>query len=232
MAVDHLNVNEWFGPTIQGEGRNAGVLASFLRLSGCNLSCSFCDTPYTWDWERFNRDIESRRIPVTEVFDTVRELPGRLIISGGEPLIQRAGLEVLLEWLNVADPRRPIDLETNGTRPLGDLSRLLATITCSPKMIPSAGQPESTTAVHPEVLASRADFKFVVANEADLDSVLRWRDEHARFDLGDRIWVMPEGVTHEVLTERTPWLMNAAAENLLNFTSRLHIYGWAEQRGR
>lgn len=225
----HLNINEVFGPTIQGEGRNAGQLCSFVRTANCNLSCSWCDTPYTWDWTRFDRATEVRRMVVEDVAEQVAALEGRIIISGGEPLLQSAALTRLMEYA----PDRAYDIETNGTRPLRGTYDLLANITCSPKVIPSAGQGSNMTVVDEEVLTHpRADFKFVVADQRDLDAVLRWRDEHASLvNLDGRVWVMPEGTDHATLTGRSPWLMEAASNHLLNFTSRLHVYGWADTRG-
>ena len=61
-AVRLLNVNEIFGPTIQGEGPHTGRLVGFLRLAGCNLACSWCDTPYSWDWTKYDKAEESKRI--------------------------------------------------------------------------------------------------------------------------------------------------------------------------
>ena len=49
-----LRVNEIFGQTFQGEGQTMGKLSAFVRLSGCNLTCVWCDTPYTWDWKGQN----------------------------------------------------------------------------------------------------------------------------------------------------------------------------------
>lgn len=221
-----LNVNEYFGPTIQGEGRQTGQLSSFLRLTGCNLSCSWCDTPYTWDWTRFNRNDETHKMTVEEVAETLENYPGRLIITGGEPLMQAVGLSKLLPLLG----DRPVDLETNGTRPLRGTEGYWSNISCSPKIIPSADQINSTVpiVVRPEILEV-ADFKFVVQDEADLEAVDRWVDEY-KMDTS-RVFLMPEGTDSDTLTARTPWIMEACTHRQYNFSSRLHVYGWEDKRG-
>lgn len=222
-----LNVNEWFGPTIQGEGRMAGQLASFLRLTGCNLSCSWCDSPYTWDWTRFNQADETHPMTVEDVAEAVSKLPGRLIITGGEPLMQATGLSQLLPLLG----DRPVDLETNGTRPMRGTEGLWSNVSCSPKIIPSADQLSKRVplTVRPEILAV-ADFKFVVQDELDLAAVDAWVDEHNMEP--SRVFLMPEGTDTETLTSRTPWVMEACTARGFNFSSRLHVYGWGDERGR
>lgn len=224
--VAHLNVNEMFGPTIQGEGRHAGALCSFLRLAGCNLTCSWCDTPYTWDWTRFDHSAESHRLEVPAVIEEMSSLAGRLVVSGGEPLLQSSALAEVL----TAMPGRFFDLETNGTRPLGATEGLWSTVTCSPKIIPSAKQDRViTAAIHPQVEAV-ADFKFVISDDADLRAVLGWLAERPAIST-ERVWLMPEGVTTEALTARTPLVMDAATNHGFNFCTRLHVYGWHDLRG-
>lgn len=230
LASPLLNVAEHFGPTIQGEGRHAGALASFLRLSGCNLSCSWCDTPYTWDWTRFDRANEFHREDVRTLATTLAALPGRLVVSGGEPLLQAPALGVLLLHLRVLEPERGIDLETNGTRPLGATAGLWTTVTASPKIGRSSGQGWiGGDAIHSSVL-DVADLKFVIADLKDLQDTLDWISAHPAIP-AERIWLMPEGRTAEVLTARATFVMNAAARLGFNYTSRLHVYGWADTRG-
>lgn len=230
-TVPHLNVVERFGPTIQGEGRHAGRLAAFLRLGGCNLSCSWCDTPFSWDWDRYDHRAEVTRTPAAELADWADQLPGqaRLVVSGGEPLLQSPTLAHLLGLLAVP---RPVDIETNGTRPLGLAGPLLAelggTVTTSPKVGPSAGLDPTTTRLHPDIIEV-ADFKFVVADEADLMAAVQCVRDHGVPP--DRVWIMPEGVTADRLTTLTPYVMEAAVAHGFNFTSRLHVYGWGTQRG-
>lgn len=226
----HLNISEIFGPTIQGEGRHAGQTASFLRLSGCNLSCSWCDTPYTWDWDRFDRSQEVTRMGGDEVVQKLAELPGRVVVSGGEPLVQARGLAPVLAVLK--ERGRVLDVETNGTRALGDTAPYWDTVTCSPKIIPSAGHETEKRAlslgIHPSV-KEVADFKFVIHDARDLTAVnnLVRREELPPW----RVWLMPEGTSAGSLTERTPAVMSAARDHGYNFTSRLHVYGWGDRRG-
>lgn len=220
----HLNVSESFGPTIQGEGRHAGALASFLRLAGCNLTCSWCDSAYTWDWTQYDHDTEVHRVEVPDVIDTVRQLTGRIVVTGGEPLLQSAALGYVLAAL----PGTRFDLETNGTRPLGATSGMWSTVTCSPKIIPSADQGKLARRLHPDILAA-ADFKFVIRDEFDLHAVDEFTDRH---DIPTgRVWLMPEGVDADTLTARTPFVMQAAVDRAFNFSSRLHVYAWGEERG-
>lgn len=222
----HLNLSEHFGPTIQGEGRHAGALASFVRLAGCNLTCSWCDSAYTWDWDRFDR---SEEVHPTEVEDAAAQLPGlpgRLVITGGEPLLQSLALGYLMRSPQAVG--RQFDLETNGTRPLGTTAGLWSTVTCSPKVIPSADQGLLARRLNDEVLEV-ADFKFVVQDEADLDAVDAFVAEHQL--PAERVWLMPEGTSPEVLSERTPYVAQAAVDRRMNFSSRLHVYAWHDVRG-
>lgn len=225
-AVTHLNLSESFGPTIQGEGPHAGALASFVRLSGCNLTCSWCDSPYTWDWTRYDHSAETHPTTLADVVDRIEALPGRIIITGGEPLLQAPALAEVMALL----PERDFDLETNGTRALGATRGRWSSITCSPKIIPSADQGPMAHNLHPTVLADRVSiFKFVVQDQADLDAV----DKAVVFyDLPPhRVWLMPEGITPDALTARTPFVIQAAVNRGYNFTSRLHVYGWHDVRG-
>ncbi len=124
--METLTVSEIFGPTIQGEGPYAGHPATFLRLGRCNLDCRWCDTPYTWDWKGkngtvFYPDKELTKMPISDVISEIQSnssgnLNERLVITGGEPLLQRNGLEQLVHDIYEED-EIPIDIETNGTRP-------------------------------------------------------------------------------------------------------------------
>src|ERR1700730_7162757 len=103
-----LVVSEVFGPTIQGEGPSLGRRAGFIRLGGCDLTCSWCDAAYTWNASRYDLRAELTRMPVTAMVE--RALVGDpeiVVITGGEPLLhqQQAGRLELLDQLGDADVR-------------------------------------------------------------------------------------------------------------------------------
>lgn len=224
----HLNVSEIFGPTIQGEGRMTGQLASFIRVTGCNLSCDWCDAKYTWDWEQYDHATEVHRMSVDDVITQLEQHPGRIIVTGGEPLLQHHQLAKVIRTM----PHRDFDLETNGTRPLGQTRGLWANVSCSPKVGPSAGQTGQggTGLLHPDILDDPTiDLKFVVRDQTDLDAVDAFITER---DINPaRVWLMPEGTTGDIITERTPFTANACTARGFNFSSRVHIYAWQDKRG-
>ena len=239
-APVHLNVSETF-TTHQGEGRHQGALAHFIRLTGCNLTCSWCDAAYTWDWKHFDHAAETHTRTPHDLADEIDALTAqgagraRIVITGGEPLLQSNGLAALFTELDACDlfAHHPLDLETNGTRPLGPTARFWSTITCSPKVGPSAGQivPKwGGPALDPSIKDDdRTEFKFVVASEADLDAAVEFAVHHVL--PRDRCWLMPEGTTPAVILDRTPWVTRAALGLGWNFTSRLHILAYGDTRG-
>ncbi|NKQ55585.1 7-carboxy-7-deazaguanine synthase QueE [Amycolatopsis sp. K13G38] len=229
-----LLVAEYFGPTLQGEGSSTGKLALFIRLSRCNLSCPGCDTPYTWDWTRFNSRHESRRIATNELRLWVMSQPAKLVvITGGEPMLQQQALVPLVRSL-VEDGRR-IEIETNGTViPGPELLDSVTQFNVSPKTATFAGKKVAqSTRINPGALrvftaSGKAIFKFVVSHKEELSEIARYEEE---FDLTP-LWVMPEGTTRETVLDRMPWLADEAVRRNWNLSTRLHILLWGDQRGR
>jgi 7-carboxy-7-deazaguanine synthase len=225
-------VSEVFGPTFQGEGPSAGQRCGFVRLARCNLDCRWCDTPYTWDWSRFDPATEIATMTAAEVVDRLAAMaPGRVVVTGGEPLLQQRALVPLLA--SCAEWGWPVEVETNGTiRPDPDLVALVDRFNVSPKLANSGVAADR--AVRPAALAAlaglgdrgRAVFKFVVTGPGDLDEV-------AAFDLPPAlVWVMPEGTTAEVVTERLRALADPVLARGWHLTGRLHVLLWGDQRGR
>ena len=110
--------------TIQGEGVSAGEPSTFLRLAICNLACSWCDTAYTWDWKRFTRAEQVMAAEPGDLVARIASLPPRnVVITGGEPLIQRRQLVPLVSQLKALGLR--VSMETNGTIGPGPMAGLI-----------------------------------------------------------------------------------------------------------
>lgn len=228
-----LLVAETFGPTLQGEGPSCGRQALFVRLSRCNLSCPRCDTPYTWDWARFNIATETRRLPAPDILRWVLGHSTELVVvTGGEPLLQQNLLAPLVTELAAAGRR--VEVETNGTiAPTAALVKAVAGFTVSPKLAHFASATDVGRRIHPDALrvlagTGRAVFKFVASSIADLDEIA---DLQRRFDL-QPVWVMPEGTD----TARLLAVMRDLADEVVgrgwNLSTRLHVMLWGDTRGR
>ncbi|MGE9268876.1 MAG: 7-carboxy-7-deazaguanine synthase QueE [Verrucomicrobiales bacterium] len=228
--------------TLQGEGPSLGRPAVFLRLSQCNLHCSWCDTPYTWNWEKtpwehedgrkFSKSEQSLALSPAEVAPLIdRHGCPLLVITGGEPLLQQAELLQLLPLLRQV---REIEFETNGTQiPTAELDALTTRYNVSPKLA-NSGMAEATRlrekALAHFVSNSKASFKFVVQNEADLREIREIQD---RFHLPtERITLMPEGRSPALLRQRAQWLAERCIQHGYRFSPRLHVQLWGDERGR
>ncbi|HET9628490.1 MAG TPA: 7-carboxy-7-deazaguanine synthase QueE, partial [Novosphingobium sp.] len=154
----------------------------------------------------------------------------RLVITGGEPLLQGAALARMAALLPQGTA---IEIETNGTvAPHAALDPLVAQYNVSPKLAHSGNAAE--LALIPERLAAfaadpRAWFKFVISSPEDLAQVLEIRDNHCVESA--RIFLMPEGTGSAVLRERMGWLAPLALRHGLRLTDRLHIHLYGDTRG-
>ena len=219
--------------SLQGEGLNIGSPTAFLRLAQCNLNCTWCDTRYTWDWENFDIHTETKRMPIVEVENAIDNLGmSRLVLTGGEPLIQQGSFIPLMFSLH--DKGYSIEIETNGTIFPG--SELLPIIDCwnvSPKISNSlvdSGLRFNESVLRKFVKLSNAYFKFVVQNRDDISEVKELA-EYLQIPI-ERIFLMPEGETTAKTNEINSWLAQACVNEGYRFTPRLHILLWGDERGR
>lgn len=230
--------------SLQGEGPSIGQPSVFVRLSRCNLACRWCDTAYTWRFEGDNRphrdarsfDRASNQTTLDEAAVAARVLalgPSRLVVTGGEPLLQGNALAGLLLLLRAQRPTLHVEIETNGTvAPHPALDPLVDQYNVSPKLAHS-GNPADLALV-PERLSAwalepRTVFKFVIAEPADLAELAALQ---RRFALpADRLFVMPEGTDSATLRERSRWLARAALQAGWRFSDRLHIHLYGDTRG-
>ena len=219
--------------SIQGEGLTAGTPSAFLRLATCNLACTWCDTRYTWDWERhdFRREVVAQ--PTEEIEERILGLgPRHLVITGGEPLLQQTELAPMVASL--ARQGVYCEVETNGTvAPLLEMAAAVSQWNVSPKTRSSGNvesRRESPAALRAFRELDNATFKFVVVEPEDIDDVSRLVD---RYDIApDRVLLMAEGVTATALLDRGAWVAEECARRGFRFTTRLHILLWGDGRGR
>lgn len=230
MSRHLLAVNEIFGPTFQGEGPTLGTPCIFLRLAGCNLACTWCDTPYTWDWSRYDKSQEVHMMPVSSVVSRLLAISGEqikhLVISGGEPLLQGARLIPLVNRLR--DAGWEIEVETAGTiAPPAELH--VHRYNISPKLENSGNQ--ENRRYHPAVLevfnrCVLRCFKFVVQHVSDFSEIDRIVVAHNL----SPVYIMPEGVDADLLQSRLPQLAEAAVLRNYHVTTRLHTLTYGNLR--
>ncbi|MFP5378137.1 MAG: 7-carboxy-7-deazaguanine synthase QueE [Acidimicrobiia bacterium] len=228
-AVPTLVVSEVFGPTLQGEGPSAGQAAAFVRLGRCNLACAWCDTPYTWDWERFDPAAELTTMAVAEVVERVDATgAGLVVVTGGEPLLQQHRLPPLLGALKGRGRR--VEVETAGTIAPALPDGLVDGWNVSPKLASSGMAAERR--LRPAVLRAfaatgRAVFKFVVRSPAELDEVAAVVERCGAAP----VWVMPEGTDEATVLARLRELAPHVVARGWNLTPRLHVLVWGDRRG-
>lgn len=138
--IDSLPVVELFH-SIQGEGIRVGEPATFIRLAGCNLRCSWCDTPYSWNREGLR---SARRTPIDELAASARERA--VVITGGEPMLHHRKLGALIDELRAHGTDRHVTVETNATIAAPDLMGAVDLWSLSPKL-PGSGEPFPTDSV-------------------------------------------------------------------------------------
>jgi 7-carboxy-7-deazaguanine synthase len=226
--------------SLQGEGPSAGKPCAFIRLSRCNLACVWCDTAYTWHFEGDNRphrdgttyDRAANQVTLSEEDAAARiavlAMP-RLVITGGEPLLQGPALAKMLALL----PEMRIEVETNGTvEPVPALDIHIDQYTVSPKLAHSGNPAE--LALVPKMLDrwasdERAVFKFVIAEPDDVAEVLALARTHGI--LAHRIRLMAEGTDAATLHAREQWLAQLCLDHRLTLSKRLHIELYGDSRG-
>jgi 7-carboxy-7-deazaguanine synthase len=239
-------------PSLQGEGLLTGTPSVFVRASGCNLRCWFCDTPYTsWspegdDWSVEEILAETERLahgPLPERLDTGMYDDDRgeirhVVITGGEPMLF-AELIPLCERLQTAGWH--ITIETAGTLylpvrcDLMSISPKLASSTPPAERAGKWGTRHERTRHQPEVIRRlTADYdyqlKFVIDSPADLADVQSWLAEFPMVRR-NRVLLMPQGTDSAALSRIAAWLEPYCREQSFIFCPRQHIAWYGAKRG-
>jgi 7-carboxy-7-deazaguanine synthase len=220
--------------SIQGEGVLAGVPSVFVRTSGCNLRCVWCDTPYA-SWKP-----EGTEISVPEIMNKISAWNcNHIVLTGGEPMIA-PDLPDLANFLKMK--KKHITIETAGTLPpngipcdLASISPKLSNSTPPSERDPAWAKKHEATRLNPEAIAEwirnyEFQLKFVVSNKKDLAEIKILLSRLPPVPL-NQILLMPEGIDSKTLTARSPWLVEICKREGFRFCPRLHIELFGHTRG-
>jgi 7-carboxy-7-deazaguanine synthase len=219
--------------SIQGEGRLCGMPSVFIRTSGCNLRCVWCDTPYT-SWRP-----EGRSWSIANIVNEVKKYPSHfIVITGGEPLLAPE-IEELAGELKRNGAHITIETAATIFKPVaGDL------ISLSPKLAHSTpwkrkrgrfAQRHEQQRLNFPVIQRYVDgydyqIKFVVEHKEDFDEIREVLTKVKNVDPA-RVLVMPQGTTKKQLSEKAKWIVELCKKNRYGFTPRLHIELFGNRRG-
>lgn len=223
--------------SIQGEGLLLGVPAVFIRTSGCNLRCRWCDTPYA-SWNP-----EGENIEITAIIQQVKAYEcTHVVLTGGEPMIA-SGIHELAAGLRAAGHH--ITIETAATVAADGIACDLASL--SPKLANSTpdleqagpwSQRHEATRLKPEIIRAwlrsyPAQLKFVVSAFEDLPEIESLINEVGTVPsfTRDRVLLMPEGTDVETLRERGPLLADMCLKHGFRYAPRLQIELFGNTRG-
>lgn len=226
--------------SIQGEGPKIGRISTFVRTSECNLTCTWCDTPYTWRWseqlaheepEVYERSVWQRDISVNEIADTIRQLNcPHVIFTGGEPFLQQKRIVTLIDALSSF--ARSIEFETNGTiAPTNEIIARTTLFVVSPKLANSGvtRQKALKNAIHEFVNSGKAVFKLVADKAEDITEIQHFQKQFAIRN--SDIWVMPCGRTPQQLHKTGALLADHVIEAGFQFTPRMHVDLFGDAQG-
>lgn len=219
--------------SIQGEGRLLGVPSVFVRTSGCNLRCRWCDTPYT-SWQP-----EGKSWSVKNILAEVEKYPARhVVITGGEPLLA-PDIEELAHELKQRGAHITIETAATIFKPLAaDL------ISMSPKLANSTPWKKAhgefaamhekrrlNFAVMEKYLAGYDyQLKFVVDRQTDLDEVRAVVGQLPNVDAA-KVMLMAQGIKQAELLRKAKWIVEACMQYGYSYTPRLHIQLFGNRRG-
>tara|TARA_B100000674_G_scaffold255919_1_gene211017 strand:+ start:460 stop:1155 length:696 start_codon:yes stop_codon:yes gene_type:complete len=222
-----MKISELFF-SIQGEGELTGVPSVFVRTSGCNLRCRWCDTKYA-SWKP-----EGENVTINDLLDKVCSYPARhVVISGGEPMIAK-GIEEFVHLLK--ESGKHITIETAGTISPNGIQCDLASL--SPKLSDSTPKEgdinkewidrHESKRLDYDILSEWVNLynfqlKFVVSKEEEIKEIQNVISRIEGKILPEKVLLMPEGIDPDTLRSRYDLLIDLCKENGYRLCHRLHI---------
>ncbi|MFT3868829.1 MAG: 7-carboxy-7-deazaguanine synthase QueE [Nibricoccus sp.] len=221
--------------SLQGEGELLGVPSVFVRLSGCNLRCNWCDTPFA-SWNP-----EGEQLSIDQILEQISVHPARhVVLTGGEPMIAAEIRQLAAEIKKLG---HHITIETAATVAPEGIACDLASL--SPKLSNSAPDGRLPTAWRerheqtrwqPDVIRAWVrnhpfQLKFVVASASDVDEIESLLRELNEPIAPAKVLLMPEGTTQAALQSRAGWLSELCKTRGYRYAPRLHIELYGNRRG-
>ncbi len=211
MMKGGIPISEIFA-SIQGEGLRTGFPSLFIRFWGCNLTCDFCDSKFSWD----SKLEKPKYMSLDEVVAEIKKQSTKnLIFTGGEPMLQQANIRAICERV---DPLF-VEIETNGTI-ASEIDDIVGQFNVSPKL-----DFENPIVMLPN---RKTSFKFVIRNQADIDKTDAFCQAYnIPFT---QVVLQPEGITRQQILNKIDLVIAAASERGAMVSSRVHILLWDDKR--
>lgn len=208
-----MMINEIFS-SLQGEGILIGTPTTFIRTTGCNLRCSWCDTKYAYE--------EGKEMTLEEIMGKVKDYPtSHICITGGEPLLQKDVIKLIQR---LSDDGYEICLETNGSQSVEDLPCLDSLMISLDVKCPSSGMHEKMDFSNLELLSPNDQLKFIVENEEDY---IYARNIIDRYKPICTIIITPVGGLE--LKNLAEWILKDGLK--VRILPQLHKLIWGERKG-
>jgi len=162
-----MKINEIFY-SIQGEGRWTGLPNIFIRVTGCNLRCSFCDTKYAY--------FDGKEMPIEDIMKDVSKYPCKKVcITGGEPLLQEQTIELIDSLIK---EKYHISIETNGSKSLKNIVNKKNLMISMDIKCPSSNMNEKMKFDNISLLREKDQLKFVIKNKDDYEYAKKIIEEY------------------------------------------------------
>ena len=212
MNTKKIKINEIFY-SLQGEGIDAGLPTIFIRLTGCNLRCNYCDTRYAF--------YEGKYMAIDEIMESIKKWNSRRVcITGGEPLLQK-NVYGLIEKL--LEKGYEISVETNGSISIMKLSKMDVKIKMDIKL-PSSGMHDKMLFGNISLLRGSDELKFIIWNKQDYEYA---KDIIARYKPRCQIIMQPVWGSKIKLAD---WILKDEID--ARFSIQLHKILWGDERGK